>query len=101
MSTSRFLAGAMVGLVAGLMLAPDKGENTRQNLAETADKWRDKLNRLVGKASVHMADLRDFLEQDIEGLSEDVRNRIKTILDESEEMSYSANSTHPISNGTA
>ena len=100
MSTSRFLAGTVVGLVAGLLLAPDKGENTRQNLAETADKWRDKLNRLVGKASVHLEDLRDFLEQDIEGLSEDVRNRIKTILDESEEMSYSSTSTHPIGNGT-
>lgn len=100
MSTSKFLAGAMVGLIAGLLLAPDKGKNTRENLATTAAKWRDRLNRLGGRVTTGLDDLRDFLEQDIEGLSEDVRSRILTILDEAEEMAYNPNETSTISKST-
>ncbi|HRO43128.1 MAG TPA: YtxH domain-containing protein [Flavipsychrobacter sp.] len=93
MSTSRFLAGAIVGLVAGLLLAPDKGINTRENLANSANKIKDRFNRLTGRAITRLDDLRDYLEQDIDGLPEDVRSRILTILDESEEMAYSPNPT--------
>lgn len=89
MSTSKFLAGAIVGLVAGLLLAPDRGEHTRENIANTAAKLRERFNRLTGRVSTSLDDLRDFLEQDISGLPEDVRNRILTILDEAEEMAYS------------
>ena len=83
---SKFLAGALVGLVAGLLLAPDKGENTRENLANSAEKWRDKFNELLGRTSAQLDDLRAYLDKDISGLSDDVRNRILTILDEAEEM---------------
>lgn len=93
---SKFIAGALVGLIAGLLLAPDKGENTRENLANSAEKWRDKLNKLVGKTNAQLDDLRVYLDQDISGLSDDVRNRILTILDEAEEMAY-----NPVSNGVA
>ena len=51
---SKFLAGALVGLVAGLLLAPDKGENTRENLANSAEKWRDKFNELLGRTSAQL-----------------------------------------------
>jgi len=94
MSTSRFLAGAVVGLVAGLLLAPDKGAQTRENLANTASRWRERLNQLASNASTSLDDLRDYLEQDIDGLPEDVRNRILTILDEAEEMAYNPRVSH-------
>ena len=97
---SKFLAGALVGLVAGILLAPDKGENTRENLSKTADDLRERFNKLIGRAHVKMDHLREYLEQDIDGLSESVRSRILTILDEAEEMAYKPNSTgNPVSNG--
>ncbi|RYZ55060.1 MAG: YtxH domain-containing protein [Sphingobacteriales bacterium] len=86
---SKFLAGTLVGLVAGLLLAPDKGENTRENLMNTADKLKDRLNRLTGRSTTGIDELRDYLDQDIDGLTDDVRTRIHTILNEAEEMSYS------------
>jgi gas vesicle protein len=97
MSMSRLMVGAAVGFIAGLLLAPDKGENTRKSLATAAEDWGDRLNRMMGKASVELDDLRGYLEQDISGLGDDVRSRILTILDEAEEMAYSPR-TH-VSNG--
>lgn len=97
---TKFLSGAIIGFVAGILLAPDKGINTRENLAGSAARWRERLNRLTGKTATTVDDLRDYLEQDISGLSEDVRNRIFTILDEAEEMAYNPNGSS-ISNGTA
>ena len=88
---SRFMAGALVGFVAGLLLAPDKGENTRENLSTAADKWRTRLNRLAGRTNID--ELRSYLNKNISGLSEDVRSRILTILDEAEEMAYDPNTT--------
>lgn len=85
---SKFLAGALLGVVAGLLLAPDKGENTRQNLSDMAGDWKDRLNRIAGRGGLSLDDLRDYLSQNIDGLSSDVKHRILTIIDETTDMAY-------------
>jgi gas vesicle protein len=87
---NRFLTGALLGVVVGLLLAPQKGEDLRENIADAADKWKDKLNKLVGKADANLDDLKHFLDKNIDGLNDDIRHRISTILDEAEEMAYNA-----------
>lgn len=89
MSTSRFLAGALCGLVVGLLIAPEKGSDLREDIVDTADQWKNKLNRMMGRADARLEDLRALLEQNVTGLSEDVRHRILTILDDASEMAYS------------
>ncbi|RYD57094.1 MAG: hypothetical protein EOP56_09835 [Sphingobacteriales bacterium] len=89
---SKFLAGALLGLVAGLLLAPDKGENTRATLADTAGKWRDKFNHLTGASELGLDDLREYLDRNIGGLSNDVKHRILTILDEHTDNVYTPKS---------
>ncbi len=46
-----FLGGAAIGAVAALLLAPDKGSETRRKLKETFDEeinhLRDKINNFV------------------------------------------------------
>ena len=44
-----FLAGAIAGAVAGLLLAPDSGKNTRKKLADKAKDIKDKLEDQLGK----------------------------------------------------
>lgn len=88
MSTSRFMAGAILGLITGLLIAPKKGEELRSDIADTADKWTDKFNKMVGRTSAQLQDLRSILGKEIDGLSDDVRHRILTILDEVEDMKY-------------
>ncbi len=83
MSTSKFFAGALVGLVAGLLLAPEKGEDLRNDIAASAGKWKRKLYKVAGATGAELDDLRDILEDEVNGLSEDVRQRLLAILDES------------------
>ncbi|MBC7554685.1 MAG: YtxH domain-containing protein [Taibaiella sp.] len=82
---TRFFAGAILGLVAGLLLAPEKGEDLRNEIADTAENIKKKIMRIAGKTSAELDDLRDILGSEIEGMGEDVRHRILTILDESSE----------------
>ncbi|TVT42550.1 YtxH domain-containing protein [Hymenobacter setariae] len=41
------LAGATAGIVAGLLLAPETGEDARKSLRESASKWGGSLGKLV------------------------------------------------------
>lgn len=96
---NRFLTGALLGIVVGLLIAPQKGEELRDDIADATDKWKEKLNRLVGKANANLDDLKAFLDKNVDGLSDDVRHRIVTILDEAEELAY--NSKNQLSGGIA
>jgi gas vesicle protein len=82
MNATKFLGGVIVGLAAGLLLAPQKGEDLRNEIADSAGKWRKKLSRMTGKTKAELEDLRDLLEDEVGGLSDDVRLRILTMLDE-------------------
>jgi gas vesicle protein len=97
---AKFLTGALVGVVAGLLLAPQKGTDLRNELSDTTERWRDQLNKLMGKSGPSVDDLRALLSQEISGLNSDVKHRILTILDEAEEMSYSSPSTTSNTNTT-
>lgn len=41
------LAGATAGIVAGLLLAPETGDDTRSNLRRSAAKWGGDLSKLL------------------------------------------------------
>ena len=99
MSKTGFLAGAAVGLLVGLLVAPEKGTELREDIADNAEKWKKKLYKMTGKANKELNDLRKTLEREIDGLSEDVRHRILTILDES--VDAARNIRGQVSNGVA
>ena len=82
MSTTKFFAGALVGLVAGLLLAPEKGEDMRDEIVDTAKGWKKKAYKMLGKAGSELEDLKDMLSDEVEGLGDDVRKRILTMLED-------------------
>ena len=55
------LAGAAVGLTVGILLAPEKGEETRKKIKKTAedcvDKVKEKMSDLRDSADVDPADV--------------------------------------------
>ena len=44
------IAGATAGIVAGLLLAPETGDDTRSNLRKSAAKWAGDLSKLAKDA---------------------------------------------------
>ncbi|WP_210517999.1 YtxH domain-containing protein [Hymenobacter terricola] len=44
------LAGATAGIVAGLLLAPETGDDARSNLRQSASKWGGDLKKLAKDA---------------------------------------------------
>jgi gas vesicle protein len=51
------LGAAAAGVVIGMLIAPDKGKDTRKKLGKTAGEWADKLTHLWerGKAAAEDA----------------------------------------------
>lgn len=91
MSTSKFLLGAACGLAVGLLMAPEKGSELREDIVDTTDKIKWRFYKMMGKADAKLDDLKALLEKNIDGLSEDVRHRILTILDDASDMAYNKN----------
>jgi gas vesicle protein len=81
---SKVLIGALSGLAAGvaigMLTAPEKGKDTREKLARQADKLRMKFNRLRKKDFTDLDELEDIFAHDIEGLKEDVREKVLKLI---------------------
>lgn len=65
------LTGAAIGALAGLLLAPDEGSNTRKKLLKKAKKYKkafaDKTSEYKDKAT--------HLKENIEGAADDLKKR--------------------------
>jgi len=87
MSTTKFLSGALAGLatgvLVGLLVAPDSGEETRKKIRYTTGNLRNKFGRIVGKGSRDLTELKKVFEHEVTGLKDDVRERILRLIDES------------------
>jgi gas vesicle protein len=44
-----FIFGALVGVAAGMLLAPKSGRETREFIGDQARDWRDKANYQAGR----------------------------------------------------
>lgn len=54
------LAGAAAaGVIVGLLLAPEKGTDTRTKIRETATDWTDQLSDLFSSAKEELSNLRN------------------------------------------
>lgn len=79
-----FVAGAAAGLTLGLLFAPDKGEETRRKLRETAGDAADEAKARARLAKAEIDELRTELKDRTEDLKEDVRMRIYERLEKLE-----------------
>ncbi|RPJ47362.1 MAG: YtxH domain-containing protein [Candidatus Latescibacterota bacterium] len=68
-----FVLGAAVGGVAALLMAPDKGENTRRRIKEGArhayEKGESKAHELAGSARERARSLREGAKDQLEAAS--------------------------------
>jgi gas vesicle protein len=83
MSTQRILIGALTGVVVGLLIAPAKGSETRQKIADSAEKLRKKLRSIRNSADDELNELQEIFENEVDGLKDDVREKVLKLIDAS------------------
>jgi len=74
------LGAAAAGVVIGLLIAPEKGSDTRKRIAKTTGDWADQLGNVFKNTRDQYNDLKDkarhmksSAEQKVSNLKEDLR----------------------------
>lgn len=83
--SGKFLLYSALGITAVLLLTSDRARTIRNRVEDTAKdnmkKLQKRLNRLAGDTTATLAELKELLSTEVEGLSDDARKRIEAILD--------------------
>ena len=86
MRTTKYLLFAGLGVAAIILLTSDRAREIREdiedNARKNAKKWKQKLANIGSETSDTLADLKNMLSNEIEGLSDDARKRIEHILND-------------------
>jgi gas vesicle protein len=83
MKTASIVAFAAIGVTVGLLFTTKKGAAIREQIADTAGEWKDKVGRLSRSTVNELSDLKDVVSREVKGLGTDARRRILDILNES------------------
>ncbi len=65
------LSAAAAGVVAGLLLAPDKGSETRKKLGKTTNDLKDKMNGFIQSGKEYLQDVASTFSKEAKGMKED------------------------------
>ena len=76
------LGAAAAGLVAGLLIAPDKGTETRKKLTKKTEDLRNQVNSLIKSGKDYVNDVTGTLKSEGEGLKQDAENRYNRVSSE-------------------
>jgi gas vesicle protein len=79
---TKLLVFALFGAAVVLLFTTDKGKEIREDIADSAEDWGDKLSELAEKASCSAKDLKNLVSKQVSGLTDEARDRIAAIIDE-------------------
>jgi gas vesicle protein len=74
------LGAAAAGVVIGLLIAPEKGKDTRKKIKQTAGEWADNLTHLWAKTRKAAEDMADDAKAKVrqgKSAAEDKVNKVK------------------------
>lgn len=82
-SSSKLIVGilgaAAAGVVLGMLIAPEKGEDLRNNIKKTTDDWVDEIAQWMGKGKNYLADLKSSTEDNAEELSSEASANVNAL----------------------
>lgn len=78
--SSKLLTGFVAGIVVGILIAPDKGSETRKKIAQTGRDVKDKFNEYVDEIS----DKIDSLKDDASKLVNRGKEKVQSMANETE-----------------
>jgi gas vesicle protein len=81
MSLQGLFTATLSGIVIGILIAPDKGSETRKKLSTSVDTIKDKVRRIRGTTNEELDELHKVFEQEITGLRDDIREKVLRLID--------------------
>ena len=69
------------GVLVGILTAPASGKETRKKISDKADDLTKKFNKLKSKGMSDLSELKEIFETEVDGLKEDVRERILHLIE--------------------
>jgi gas vesicle protein len=84
MSTTKMIVGilgaAAAGVIIGMLTAPEKGEDLRNNIKRTADDWIDEISKWAAKGKEFAQDLDNRAMETAGELKEDAEDSLNDTL---------------------
>lgn len=71
-SLTAFLAGAVLGAAAALLLAPRSGRDTRRRLARWLEEWEDETKDLLAEGGELLREQADKVRRRVKDAAQDV-----------------------------
>jgi gas vesicle protein len=68
------IAAATAGVVIGMLIAPEKGEDLRKNIKDTAGDWSKKLNDLMAEGKAQYKSLASSFGEGVNELKNEAKN---------------------------
>jgi gas vesicle protein len=90
MKTLNIVLGLAVTAGVILLLTTDKGEEIREDISDNLKKLSKKVDELAGQASHGVKDLQKMVSKEIHGVSDEARQRIADVLDETSDAAQKA-----------
>jgi gas vesicle protein len=82
-STGKFILGvlgaAAAGTVVGLLIAPDKGSETRKKIVESIGKLAIDAANVLQSGKQQLSDASNTVVEEAEGLKNDTKQRVKNV----------------------
>lgn len=82
-STGKFILGvlgaAAAGTVVGLLIAPDKGSETRKKIVESIGKLAIDAANVLQSGKQQLSDASNTVVDEAEGLKNDAKQRVKNV----------------------
>ena len=83
MTTTKVILGilgaAAAGVVIGMLIAPEKGEDLRKNIKKTADDWADEVSQWMGKGKKYLSEVKDRALEETEQVLEEAEESVNGV----------------------
>lgn len=80
MSIKTLAASLAAGVAIGMLLAPEKGSKTRENIKSKADDLLNRLQNLKNSTGDELEELKEIFKNEIAGLKEETRKKVLDLL---------------------
>ena len=69
------IAAATAGVIIGMLIAPEKGEDLRKNLRDKAGDWAKKLEDLMAEGNEHVKSLKSSFDEGVNEIKNETKSK--------------------------